>query len=225
MVQVMDLSLRMLHPFIPYITEELWGHLKSACKDHSEYLAPKGGWPEALIISDWPEVRKEEGWEEAKVADFALVQEVVRSVRNWRAEQGIEPGKKTPAVLVSPNRHQLLGEQAAMIAQLARIDPGALQIMAAMESKPEDSVVLVVGDVEIYLLLAGLGDRGEERGRLEQELADVNGQIERLESLLAGPFTERAPAHIVQKEQDKLSAFRQSAEKLSAQLKSYEYGS
>ena len=219
MGRVMDMCLRLLHPFIPYLTEELWSHLKAASQEHSEHLAPKGGWPEALIISDWPEIRSEEGWEDGKVADFGLIQEIIRSVRNWRADQDIESGKKIPAILVSPNRLQLLREQSVIIAQLARIDPGSLQILAALEGKPEDHAVLVVGDVEIYLLQAGSGDRSEERARLEQELADVRAQIERLEILLAGPFAQRAPASIVQKEQEKLITFRQSAEKLSAQLK------
>ena len=219
LVQIMDLCLRMLHPFTPYITEELWGHLRATSQVHSRHLTPKGGWPEALIISTWPETRMEEGWESEKVAGFNRIQEVIRSVRNWRAEQGIKPGKFIPAILVSPNQSQVLREQAATIAQMARIDPGSLVILEALESKPEGHVVLVVGEIEIYLPQFEIGDGSEERTRLDNELAETRTQIRRLESLLAGPFAQKAPADIVQKEQDKLAVFRQTAEKLRAQLK------
>lgn len=87
LVRVLDMSLRLLHPFIPFVTEELWGHLKEAAVDSSNSFTPKGGWPEALIVAPWPETRAEEGWEAETVADFELVQEVVRAIRNLRAEK------------------------------------------------------------------------------------------------------------------------------------------
>ena len=79
LVKVLDLSLRLLHPFTPFVTEELWGHLKSAASAQSEGLAPQDGWAQALIIASWPEPRLEQAWEAEKVAAFTLVQDVVRS--------------------------------------------------------------------------------------------------------------------------------------------------
>ncbi|OGO27634.1 MAG: valine--tRNA ligase [Chloroflexi bacterium RBG_16_52_11] len=222
LVQIMDLCLRMLHPFTPYITEELWGHLKVISLAHSRQLTPKSGWPEALIISSWPETRVEEGWEVEKVAGFNRIQEVIRSVRNWRAEQGINPRRIMPAILVSPNQSQILREQSATIARLARIDAGSLKILEELEGKPESAVVLVVGEIEIYLPQIEIGDRSEERSRLDNELAEATAQIHRLETLLAGLFAQKAPADIVQKEQEKLAAYHQTAEKLHARLKELE---
>jgi valyl-tRNA synthetase len=118
--------------------------------------------------------------------------------------------------------NQILQEQAATIALLARLDPGSLKISEVLESKPEGHVVLVVGEIEIYLPQVEIGDRSEERTRLESELAEARVQVQRLESLLAGPFAQKAPTDIVQKEQDKLAAFRQTAEKLQAKVKELE---
>jgi valyl-tRNA synthetase len=218
MVRVLDLTLRMLHPFTPFVTEELWGHLKSAARDHSAQLAPKGGWEEALIIARWPEPRPEEGWEREKVADFSLVMEIVRAIRNLRAEKSIQPGRLIPATLVSADYAQILEEQATTIAALAHLDSKALTILRELDEKPEGNIALVVGPVDVYLPLAGMVDLEEERARLEKDLGEAEAQIERLEQLLASPFSEKAPEPVVQKERDKLEGYRETAEKIRAQL-------
>ncbi|MBW6473563.1 MAG: valine--tRNA ligase, partial [Anaerolineaceae bacterium] len=96
LVKVMDNSLRLLHPFTPYVTEELWGHLKSACLEKSEHFSPKQGWEKALIIARWPEALEIEGWEEEKIKYFNIIQEIVRTIRNIRTEKKIPPSKKIP---------------------------------------------------------------------------------------------------------------------------------
>ena len=94
LVKVLDTCLRLLHPFTPFVTEELWGHLKQAAQAYSDRLSPEGGWEDALIVARWPEPRPEEGWEAEKLADFSLFMELVRSIRNMRAEKKVTPGKK-----------------------------------------------------------------------------------------------------------------------------------
>ncbi|MGB2909606.1 MAG: valine--tRNA ligase [Anaerolineales bacterium] len=215
---VFDISLRLLHPFTPFITEELWGHLKKASQG-SALKNRLAGWPEALIIAPWPEPRPEEGWEAKKVSDFTLVQDVVRAIRNLRSEKDVKPVMRIPTILVSSRAADVLRQQAGAIAALSSIDPDALSIFESIESKPEDHIALVVGPVEIYLPLAGLVDIKEERARLEKDLNEVQSQIDRLEVLLASQFVEKAPQPVVQKERDKLENYQQTARKIQHQLK------
>jgi valyl-tRNA synthetase len=218
LVRVLDLSLRLLHPFTPYITEELWGHLKRATLTSSRSLNPINGWPDALIVAPWPEGRVEEAWEAEKVAAFTTIQDVVRSVRNLRAEKNVKPGRKISAVFVSQNQASVLSEQASTIAQLAQIDPGSLTILEGLDSKPEGHIALVVGGVEVYLPLAELVDIKEERTRLEKDLMDTESQVKRLEALLTGSFAQKAPSQVVQREREKLDIYREKAEKLRNQI-------
>ncbi len=218
LTRVMDLSLRLLHPFTPFVTEELWGHLKKAAIAHSVNLAPNGAWPEALIVADWPKPRPEEGWETSKVSEFVQVQEVVRAIRNLRSEKNVQPGKRIPAILVTSNFASVLRSQAKTIAALAHLEIESLSIYEYLPEKPEGHIALVVGNVEIYLPLAGLVNLAEERQRLEKELSESIAQIERLEKLLNGPFSQKAPADIVQNERQKLVVYQETAAKLRKQI-------
>jgi valyl-tRNA synthetase len=217
LARILDLCMRLLHPFTPFVTEEVWGHLKRAVASSplAEHLTD---WPAALIIASWPAPRPEEGWEAGKAAEFGLVQDVVRAIRNLRSEKNVQPGRKIPAKLVSATAAATLEAQSSTIAALAGLDPQELTIIEALEGKPEGHVALVVGAVEVYLPLAGLVDAAEERRRLEKDLAEAVAQIERLENLLASPFADKAPPAVVQKEREKLAGYRETAEKLSAQL-------
>ena len=215
---VLDASLRLLHPFTPFITEELWGHLRRAVLE-SPIADIASDWPDALIIARWPEAAAAAGWEQVKSADFGLVQDIVRSIRNLRAEKNVSPAKRLVATLVSMERADLLNQQSAIIAVLGGLDPIQLSILPNLPQKPEESAVLVVGPVEIYLPLSGMVDLDSERARLSKELAEAQSQIERLEKLLSSDFATKAPAPVVAKERDKLAAYTETAEKLKAQLK------
>lgn len=217
LARTLDICLRLLHPFTPFVTEELWGHLRRALLA-SPLARLAADWPEALIIAPFPAPRPEEGWEASKLADFALIQEVVRSIRNLRSEKNVKPGKRIPAILVSSSAVHILRQQATAIATLASLDAGQLYIYETIAAKPQGHIALVVGAVEIFLPLAGLVDADEERARLEKDLAETREQIERLEKLLASSFAEKAPPAIVQKERDKLAAYQETAEKIVAQL-------
>jgi valyl-tRNA synthetase len=217
LTRVLDMSLRMLHPFTPFITEELWGHLRMAVLD-SPLAAEARDWPEALISASWPMPRAEEDWEAPRVADFSLVQDVVRAIRNLRAEKNVPPSRLLPATLAAGEQMKMILAQAPILATLAQLDPGRLDVCDSLSEKPTGHVALVVGPVEIFLPLSGLVDLGEERNRLGKALAEVEGQIERLEKLLASPFAEKAPAEVVHKEREKLAGFRETAGKLKAQM-------
>ncbi len=218
LVRVLDTCLRLLHPFTPFITEEVWGHLHQALKD-SRIADIAKDWPTALITARFPEPRELEGWEESKIADFTLVQELVRSIRNLRAEKNIAPSKKLAANISAGDRTDLLKDQAQMIAALASLDFSLLTIDQSLTEKPEDSAVIVVGSVEIYIPLAGTVDLANDKPRLEKELKEAESHIERLEKLLSSDFANKAPAALVAKEAEKLAAYKDTAEKIKAQLK------
>jgi valyl-tRNA synthetase len=223
-VRVFDYVLRMLHPFTPFITEELWGHLKRACQEKSpRYLPQDRAWPEALIIAPWPAAEQDQGWEAGTIATFTQVQEIVRAVRNLRAEKNVQSGRKLASIFVVSHAandalYHLLTDDRRVIAILAGLDESHLELVESLPGKPEGHVALVAGGVEIFLPLAGLVDTSEEQARLSRELAELEGQIARLEKLLSGSFAEKAPAPVVQKERDKLAGYQETAQKLRAQL-------
>ena len=217
LARIFDMSLRLLHPFTPFVTEELWGHLRQAILQ-SPVSSLANDWPEALIIASWPEARESEGWEELKIANFTLVQEIVRAIRNLRAEKGVAPSKRIAATIAAGAKAELLKEQSKVLAALAALNESELNIAQSLTDKPKDAVALVVGAVEVFLPLAGMVDLTEEKTRLEKELKEAQSHIERLEKLLAGDFANKAPAPLVQKERDKLTAYKETAEKIRAQL-------
>ena len=218
LARVFDVSLRLLHPFTPFVTEELWGHLHSALRNSSLNEICKD-WPSALIVAKWPEPRPVEGWEEPKTADFELVQEIVRSIRNLRNEKNVPLSKRIAARFSAGAKTEALKEQTQVLAGLAALDEAELIIESQLNDKPEDSVSLVIGSVEIHIPFAGMVNLAEEKTRLEKELREAESHIERLEKLLAGDFTNKAPAALVQKERDKLAGYKETAEKIKAQLK------
>jgi len=220
MVRVLDYILRLLHPFTPFITEELFSHLKKTVIEHSDKLLPEDGkWPEALIIAPWPVAGDLVGWEEFSLRNFALLQEIVRAIRNLRAEKNVKPGQRIPAILVAGDFAEILKSEAKSIAALAKLNEAEFIIYKVLEEKPTDHIALVVGSVEVYLPLAGLINPAEEQARLTRELVEAEKQIARLEKLLTSPFAEKAPEQVVQTERDRLDDFKETAEKLKNQLK------
>ncbi len=217
LARVLDISLRLLHPFTPFVTEEIWGHLRRALRE-SPLADLTADWPEVLIIARWPEPREPEGWEADKTADFTLLQDAIRAIRNLRAEKNVPPAKKLAATLSGGAKTGLLREQSAMIAALAALDPAGLTIVESLADKPENSAALVIGPVEIFLPLAEMVDPEAERARLGKELADAESQIARLEKLLSSDFANKAPAPVVAKEREKLAIYKETAEKINAQL-------
>jgi valyl-tRNA synthetase len=217
LARVFDMVLRLLHPFTPFVTEELWGHLRRVMLE-SPISPLASDWPDALIVARWPESRASESWEESKIADFEVIQEIVRSIRNLRADKGVAPSRRIPATIAAGAKLDLLNEQSGVLAALAGLSEPELTVVQLLTDKPEDAVALVIGNVEVYLPLAGMVDLAGEKTRLGKELKEAESHIERLEKLLAGDFANKAPAALVQKERDKLTAYQETAEKIKAQL-------
>jgi valyl-tRNA synthetase len=220
MASVLDTCLRLLHPYTPYVTEELWGILKGVCQDQPSRYAPEDGWEEALIVAQWPEPPAKVEDEDQIVERFSVVMDLVRAIRNLRSERSVEPTRQISAIIVGGELTDLLKSSQKAIAVLAKLDPEQLEIHHSLAEAPPESVPLVVGPIEAYLPLAGLVDLAAEKARLKKELAELNEQIKRIGELLSGPFSDRAPKEVVQKERKKLASMQESADKIIGQLES-----
>ena len=176
------------------------------------------------MIAHWPVVHPEEGWEAQKLADFSLVMDLVRAIRNLRAEKKVTPGKRLEATIVAGARFDVLMAQLKTIAALAFLDPYALRLEETLagdspiRTSQQNQAILVVSGIEVYLPLAGLVNAEAERSRLEKELAENQSQVSRLEALLSSPFAQKAPPAVVDKERQKLAAYQETVAKLESQL-------
>lgn len=211
----LDYSLRLLHPYVPYVTEETWQQLRGAVLDSGLGMAPPEGWPEALIIADWPTPVPLPAAEAAD--DFELVRELIRRIRNARAEQGVPPARYIPAVIAAGDRLDFIAGQRPVLVALARLDDANL-VVAASAAPPAQAITLALGPVTAYLPLAGMVDLSAERERLAKETAELDNQIERLTGLLNSPFAQKAPPAVVQKEREKLAGLKASRAEIAARL-------
>ena len=213
--KVLDQSLRLLHPYIPYVTEETWQQVNQALQAAGIGIGPdEAAQAPALIVASWPEPgphfpETAGKWEQLRA--------LIRSIRGARSEYNVEPGKFIPATIAAGEMTAFLESQREILIFLARLDEEQLTIEASADA-PENAITVTQGDIAAYLPLAGMVDVAQERERLNGELDEVEGQIQRLEKLLAGPFAEKAPAEVVQKERDKLANYRAEKEELEARL-------
>jgi valyl-tRNA synthetase len=211
---VLDSCLRLLHPYIPFVTEATWQQLRGAALEADIGIGPSEGWPEALIIADWPRPMPNIP---PGAADFELIRELVRRIRNARAEQGVAPGRFIPALIAAGNKLDFVKSQGPILAALARLDEAATTIEAAIDP-PAESLTLALGPITAYLPLAGMVDVSAERSRLEKEEIEVSKQIERLIELLNSPFAQKAPEAVVQKEREKLAGLEAGQREIRERL-------
>ncbi len=202
LVTVLDGCLKMLHPFMPFVTEAIW-----------QYLPHQG---EALIVAPWPTAGPLDDAGERQMAEFM---ELVRAIRNARSEYDVEPGRRIAALVAAGERAPFLQGQAEVLAFLARIDGSRLLIAPSLARLPDKALTLVVEGYQCFLPLADLVDLERERARLRDELDALNRDAARTEGLLANPsFTARARPDVVQKERDKLSSFAERRAQLDERL-------
>ena len=202
----LEQALRLLHPFMPYVTEAIWSHLPGVSER-----------AEALMTQRWPRPaeRRDAPAEDA----FARIQEIVRAIRNARAEYNVEPGRRIAAIFAAAGRG-LVQENLELFTNLARLDEAQVAIESnANGSNSGPSVQLSAGGITTFLPLAGMVDLVAERKRIEKELSNVEGQISRTAGLLSNEnFVGRAPEQVVKRERDKLKELEARREQVNASL-------
>jgi valyl-tRNA synthetase len=199
---VIERSLRLLHPFMPFATEVLWQHV------------PHRG--ESVMVAPWPVAGARD--EEAE-AVLTQLQELVTRIRNSRAEMNVEPAKLIAASIHTAERVEAFESLRAEISMLARISGDELTIRADPPNPRQSDVVVVAGEVAAVLPLEGLIDFDAERTRLVKELESSTTERERLERQLANQaFVERAPAQVVDGQRERLRVVLEQIAVLDARI-------
>jgi valyl-tRNA synthetase len=219
LVKTLDEILRMLHPYIPFVTEEIWSHLKAASQEHPAEFRPDFSWEDALMVARWPE-KDEMEIDHESIKDFTTIMELIRSIRNVRSEKKVQAGRKILCQIQAGDQLGLVEESRVAITTLAHLDPERLVIAETLDERPVDAIPLVVGTIEAFLPLSGMVDKDAELQRLSKELEEVQNQIQRLQIQLDGPFSMRAPEQIVARERQKLKDLKETAQKIKSQRES-----
>ena len=216
---VLERALRLLHPFMPFVTEEIWGRLTAV-------LPKEGNLPESVMVAPYPDPKARLSDEELAARREAdapaseetdLLIEVIRAIRNVRAEFKIDPRLALDAAVAAPpSTAGALEEESAAIRSLARV--GALRFGEA--NAAPDTVRLVVRDATVALNVGGAVDLRAEGERLRGEAAAARARLAGLEERLANPqFVEKAPPDVVERERARLRDGRARLERIAELLR------
>jgi valyl-tRNA synthetase len=231
LTHVLEVTMRLLHPFMPFISEEIWQRL------------PKPVAADSLCIAQWPAPAHAYGLmtdasaeafaaqqklfgtfdENESRLGFALVQETVSRVRNLRAEAKLPPSQKLKVTLValSQEASDVLSEGVPYLLQLGNLE--AIDVVAADAPRPQNAVSTALPEVEVFLPLEGLIDVERETVRLQKELESLNKDLAIVEKKLSNAqFVDKAPPAVVEKEQGKRAELQNSIQKLSTRLREME---
>ena len=190
LAHVLETGLRLLHPFMPFVTEEVWQRLREVAPDADA---------KALMMAQFP--ASEPAWRDEQVErDVEDTIDIVRAIRNIRSERKVEPAKFIEAFVVASDP-AAFEAGATYIEALARVQP--LRIVADTTDVPRDAVATAVLTRALAVVpLAGLLDMDEERERLQKEIEDTKDYLKRVDGKLSnGQFRSKAPADIVAAEQ------------------------
>lgn len=199
LLYILQVLLKLWHPFMPYVTEEIWK--KFDAKD-------------LLMIQSWPKAQGKIAKTEVK--NFEIIKDLVVGIRNLRTQAKVPPAKQLKIVIASPKFEQLIKDQDDVIKRLARLD--SLSV-SKDNKKPAESLSSVVSAGQIYLPVSGMMDIGKEIKRLEEESKRVEDFTKHLEDKLKNErFLERAPADIIENEKIKLTDHKEKLEQIKQQL-------
>ena len=199
LARVLDLSLRLLHPFMPFITEEIWQSLP--------------GNEGSIMTAEYPKVQAEETRPEVE-AEMALVMAVIGAARNLRSELNVAPAKQVEVVLHSSNP-VLLATLERNRGYVESLTHAAKMICASAGEKPKGSATAVVGEVEVFLPLKGLVNLDEEEKRIQKELGKIHEELTRTNLKLNNEdFLRKARTEAVEKEKEKARTLSEKGAKL-----------
>jgi valyl-tRNA synthetase len=209
LLEVHDRTLRMLHPVVPFITEEVWQQLPR----HADTGLTPDGCHQSITLAEFP--KKQDAWIDNEAADcMELLQEVITTIRTVRAEWGVPRVQKITVVVVGGGLATLsiLRTHESYITQLAGLD--SLQLVDKHDRDP-DTVVRIVRDMQFHVLLAGIVDREAELTRVRKELAKIEAQQTANDAKLGNPkFRERADPDIVAEAVARASTLEEQKNKL-----------
>ncbi|MFL0804521.1 MAG: valine--tRNA ligase [Agarilytica sp.] len=206
LIRVLETTLRLAHPMMPFITEEIWQRIKG--------LAGTKG--DTIMQAAYP-IADESLIDQSAVNDIEWVKGVIEGVRTIRGEMNIAPSKKLPVYIKNGNENdqRCLQENEQFLKKLASLESATW--LNTGEEAPLSSTALV-GDLEIHVPMAGLIDKDAELARIEKDLDKLNKECQRLEGKLSNAkFVDKAPAEVVQKEKDRLVETQSALSKMQEQ--------
>lgn len=201
---IMEEGLRLLHPFMPFITEEIWQKVKIS--------------GETVMLSDYPICEPAKVNEEIEES-FAYIQDVISSLRNIRAEMGISPGKPAKVVIKTNNQKEIdtLKANELFISELGNIEGLTFGIDV---SKPDESGFRVAQDSEVYMILTGLLNTEAELKKLHDQIGKIQKDLEKVNNKLSDEkFTSKAPPHILEREQKIQKEYQDKLDKIEENIK------
>ncbi|KHM51484.1 valyl-tRNA synthetase [Anaerovibrio lipolyticus] len=204
---VLERTLRLLHPFMPFITEEIWQHIPHEGK--------------SIMVSQWPAEDKSiaDLIDEDSESSMTTIMETIKTIRALRLEVNAAPSKKSEVVLnfTDESLRQVFADNEGYLTVLASAEP--VTHMAAGAEKPENAMAGVVNGVEIFLPLKDLIDVEKETARLNGEMAKLEKEISRLDKKLSNQgFLAKAPADVVAGEKEKLAGYQEKMDAVKARL-------
>ena len=205
-------SLKLLHPFMPFVTAEIYSKL--ICFG-----------TEDLIVAKWPKVRDEFVFEKEEEA-VEKIKELIVGIRNVRNTKNIHPSKKSELIIITPKYAKEILEAEEILLKLGFADKievyenkEALLNNEENKEKLDNSMSIILSDIEVYIPLKGLIDIEEERNRLKAEVTRLEGEVARGEKMLSNPgFVNKAPEAKVNEEKEKLAKYKEMLESAKERL-------